>query len=106
MGISPMTPTEYAQHRLDVQRYQGRTLTEDEELWAELSAGQHAVCDDELTLTHAITLLRPMLNDKGQLWPRCAAAEVLVKAAIHMLVEARTALLDFHVHDVHEADED
>lgn len=106
MGISPMTATEYAEYRLDVQRYQGRTLTEDEERWAELCASQHAVCDDELTLTQAITLLRPMLNDNGELWPRCDAAAVLVKAAIHILVEARTALLDFHVLDVHEADED
>lgn len=105
MGISTMTPTEYAEHRADVQRAQRRILNEEDERWAELAAGEQSVCEAELTITEVLALLRPLLDSDGQLWPRCDGASVLIKAAVQLLADARHNLVDHFVLDAEEPDE-
>jgi hypothetical protein len=106
MGISTMTPTEYAEHRADVQRLQGRIIDEEDELWAQLVVGQHSVCETEMTITEALALLRPLLISDGRLWPRCDGASVLIKAAIQLLADARHNLVDHFVLDAGLVDEE
>ncbi len=100
MGLCPMTPEEFAAYRADYQWLKQAPRTEETESDLDVFQAQFAFCDIEDAINQAQALLRGVLDNDGQVWPRSRGTSAFLQAAISVLSQARDALIDDYVFNV------